>query len=188
MTQQDERGRDYAETSDPKNPPNSVLAPAARTATVSTFLGGIIVFFLIVAAALIYWKASNRRIAPDPGDRAGEAAEVGTSFDPSPTPDSTRDEIEYRGGVQGPEVFTDLGTIFDAKPAVAVGRRVDLHDVDVASAEPGRFWIHDGNVRLEVIAGDAATPIRQGQAVDITGTVEADGGTVRIRAERVNGR
>jgi hypothetical protein len=199
MAQQDGREQ-YEETTDPKNPPNSVLDPQARRATVTTFLGGIVVFFLIVGAALVYWNASTRRIDPDPGLRDAErGGEVGTGgdrddspggFDPAPRPDSPQDELDDRGniGAPSPRPFTELSALLEDKPGTTVGRRVDLNDVDVASAEPGRFWIHDGNTRVEVVAPDVRS-VRAGQSVDLTGTIESDGADgIRIRAERVISR
>jgi hypothetical protein len=199
MAQQDGRNQ-YEETTDPKNPPSSVLSQQARRATVTTFLGGIIVFFLIVGAALIYWNASTRRIDPDPGLRdTGGGGEVGTvgdrddspgGFNPAPRPGTTQDELDYRGniGAPNPRPFTELDTLLEDKPGTTVGRRVDLNDVDVASAQPGGFWIHDGNARVEVLAPDAPN-VRAGQSVDVTGTIESNGADgIRIRADRVTAR
>lgn len=110
MPQRDTDGgpdRHLDETVDPNNPPNAVTRPAARTAALVTFLGGIVLVFLLVGAMLLFWKATDR-----PGTRAGERedpAAVGTTgepretetpggFDPAPTPNSTEDELEYRGG------------------------------------------------------------------------------------------
>jgi hypothetical protein len=67
-----------------------------------------------------------------------------------------------------------------------VGRPVDLHGVAVASAEPGGFWIHDGNAKVEVISPAGGPSVQAGQNVDIAGTVEANArGGIRIRAARV---
>src|SRR5688572_21862682 len=133
MAQQDGHEQ-YEETTDPKNPPNSVLQPQARRATVTTFLGGIVVFFLIVGAALIYWNASSRRIDPDPGlrdaERGGEVGTVGDrddspgGFNPAPRPDNTKDELEYRGniGAPNPRPFTELDVLLEDKPGTTVGR------------------------------------------------------------------
>ena len=199
MAQQDGREQ-YEETTDPKNPPGSVLHPQVRRATLTTFLGGIVVFFLIVGAALIYWNASNRRIDPDPGLRDAErGGEVGTAgarddspggFDPAPRPDNTQEELDDRGnvGAPGPRPFTELDALLENTPGTTVGRRVELGDVDVASAQPGGFWIHDGNARVEVVAPDAPG-VRAGQSVDVTGTIEPNGADgIRIRAERVTAR
>lgn len=194
MDQPGNRNRDgeLDETVDPRNPPNSVLAPEVRTATVTTFVGGLVVFFLIVGAALVYWNVSNRRIDPDPGRRdAGAEREIGTaggrtegggSADPSPG--ATAGEIEFRGGAAG--VPTELGSILEGPPAQAIGKRVTFHDVDVAATEAGSFWIHDGNARVHVLPPPGTAAVRGGQVVDVSGVVESDGqGGVRIRADRV---
>ena len=49
-----------SETSDPANPPNSVLQPAARSSAVWTYVGGIAAVFLIVAAVFAYWSVTDR--------------------------------------------------------------------------------------------------------------------------------
>jgi hypothetical protein len=186
MAQHDDR--EYEETVDPKNPPNSVLAPEVRNATLTTFLGGIVVFFLIVTAALVYWRTSGDSINPDPGLREGEEAaaerrdEVGTAGDPSLN--DTRDEIRYRGGDDGSAA--ELNDILKKEPSSLIGTKVTFHNIDVAATGAGRFWIHDGNARVEVVQPAGSAAIREGQDVDITGTVESDGATgIRIRAERV---
>ena len=201
MPQQDPRhDREYEETVDPNNPPNSVLKPQVRNAAIGTFVGGIVVFFLIVAVALVYWTSSNRQIAPDPGDRNPPGAtggdEVGTvgettagGQDPAPRPGSTQDELEYRGATSSnaPVPITKIGAVLVDSPATVIGRRADFHEAAVASAHPGGFWIHDGNAKVEVVAPAGAPSARTGQAVDVTGTIESDGrGGVRIRATRVD--
>jgi hypothetical protein len=194
MDQIENRDRQYEETVDPKNPPNSVLRPQARRATVTTFVGGIVVFFLIVGAALIYWNASNRRIDPDPGLRDNsDTRQVGTAGQPTPgggsadpAPGSTRDELQFRGGEDPAGTRLELHAILDGSPADTIGRRVNLHDVDVATVEGGSFWIHDGNARVQVLPPSGAAMVRNGQVVDVSGVVESNGGAgIRIRADRV---
>lgn len=59
----------------PGNPPEVVLRPGVRKAVLMTFLGGIILLFLLIGAALLYWVATDR-----PGEIEGdEPAAVGTS-------------------------------------------------------------------------------------------------------------
>lgn len=201
MPHQDQhQDREYEETVDPKNPPNSVLRPEVRGAAVGTFVGGIIVFFLIVAVALVYWTSSDRRIDPDPGNRdpaaATEGDEVGTvgettagGQDPAPRPDSTRQELEYRGSGGPTAAITEIDAVLVDTPATVIGRRVDFHDVDVATTHAGGFWIHDGNAKVEVVSPDGTPSVRTGQAVNVNGTVESNGrGGIRIRAERVDPR
>jgi hypothetical protein len=192
----DDRDRHYEETGNPKNPPNSVLQPAARRATVATFVGGIVVFFLIVGVALVYWNASNRRIDPDPGLRETDGQEIGTAGERTPgggsadpSLDSPRDELEFRGGDDTTGAGTELRSILEAEPSASIGRRVTLHDVDVASVEGGSFWIHDGNARVQVRPPSGAGLVRDGQVVDVSGVVESDGADgIRIRADRVTVR
>ena len=105
--------RQYNETVDPKNPPNSVLQPRARSSALGVFLGGILVFFLIAAVAWVYWDSTDKRRA-SPDEKAAteqtETSEVGTAgekadeeepgrggFNPDPKPDDTKDELEFRG-------------------------------------------------------------------------------------------
>ena len=94
--------RSYAETVAPENPPAAVVRPEARSAALVTFLGGIVLLFLLIGAALIFWKVTDR-----PGDDGGPAP-IGTmgeprskeapgGFEPAPQPGSTREELEYRG-------------------------------------------------------------------------------------------
>ena len=98
----------YNETNEPQNPPNAVVKPQARTAALVTFLGGIILFFVLFSAALLFWTITNRR-----ADELREPSAVGTSgsettpggFDPTPEHGSTSRELEHRGvgePTQGP--------------------------------------------------------------------------------------
>jgi hypothetical protein len=185
MAQQDDR--EYEETVDPKNPPNSVLRPEVRGATISTFLGGIVVFFLVIGAALIYWKTSGRNIDPDPGQRDRESEYIGTTGSPDPRPGNTSDELKFRGS-EGLDTqpIDELGDVLDTPPSSVIGKRVDLHNISVATADPGVFWVHDGNDKVEVIAPADAPAVRAGQAIDLIGIAESDDhGGVRIRATRV---
>ena len=201
MPHQDD-DKQYEETVDPKNPPNSVLKPEVRKATLSVFLGGIILLFVIIAAALIFWRASYRHIDPDPGQRDPQA-EIGTAgersagidqpggFNPEPRPGSTRDELEYRGSDSASRSLplTNVNAVLEDKAETAIGRRVDVKNAGVASAEGGSFWIHDGNAKVQVVPPSGAPAVSAGQKVDVSGTVESDGRNgVRIRADRVTAR
>jgi hypothetical protein len=202
--------RQYDETVDPKNPPNSVLQPAARTAALASYLGGIVVLFVIVGLALVYWSASGRRIAQDPGERVADAArdnaEVGTAGerDPNlsspgggsadPRPGDTRDELEFRGAddreaqreLNARASATKLSAVLDVSPAAAVGMPVDIRGITVANVDSGSFWIHDGNDKIEVVPPSATAGVRAGQKIDVVGKVESDGRSgVRIRATRI---
>jgi hypothetical protein len=176
-----------------------VLQPNVQRAALGGFLGSVVVFFLIVAAALVYWSMSNRSIAPDPGERNPPGAtagdEVGTvgettagGQDPASRPGSTRDELESRGagGLAASLPLTDVGAILVDDPATVAGRRVMFTNVEVASTSAGSLWIQDGDAKVEVILPSGAPAVRTGQSVNVSGTVESDGRGVRIRATRVD--
>ncbi len=179
----------------PQNPPRSVANQAVRRTALRTYLGPIVALFVIVGLALLYWDtrppASDReanQVARDDANVAGTAGERNPDkdspggFDPQPTPDSTRDEIERRGG----HVVSELGALLDDKASADAGRRVEITGVDVERVESATtFWVKDGNARVQVIAPAAGPTVRQGQQVDITGVAERSGDTLRIRASRV---
>jgi hypothetical protein len=160
----------YEETVAPQNPPNSVTRPAVRRATLTTFLGGIIVVFVLAAGAFVYWTAVDRR--DDAG--AADPSAVGTSgermpregapggFDPDPSFNDTRDELEYRGGTSD---------------------RVKLEGVQVERADGDTFWVRDGDKSVAVTAPGGMPTVRAGQRVDVTGTRDASGS---IRASRID--
>jgi hypothetical protein len=198
----------YEETDAPQNPPNSVLRPAARTGALTVYVGGIIALFVIVGAALLV-RSGISHLGDTEIERPDDAL-VGTSgrgtaeepglggFNPTPTPGSTRDEIELRGELEpvpGPaanasatgEPLNELGSLFDGAPAAVVGRRIELRDVNVERPiENQMLWVRDGDARAEVIAPAGTGEVRVDQRVSVRGLVEPDGkGGVRIRATEV---
>jgi len=96
----------YEETRNPKNPPNSVLAPHARSAALRWFVGSLVVFFLLIGVALVFWSAAN----PRPSAQGQRENVVGASgyysteggHDPARQPRSTRDELKFRGDLTPP--------------------------------------------------------------------------------------
>jgi len=118
--------QEYHETVAPQNPPNSVVAPEVRRATLSTFLGGIIVVFVLAAGAFVYFTVIDK--TNDAG--AADPSAVGTSgermpregtpggFDPAPSFDSTRDEIDSRGGASDSVKLEGVEVELAALPAV----------------------------------------------------------------------
>lgn len=91
---------------DGNNPPESVLRPRVRTAALVTFVGGIVLVFLLVGAVLLFWRATDR--PGTRGDAREDPAAVGTTGEPregsspggfsaDPKPGSPQDELEYRG-------------------------------------------------------------------------------------------
>ena len=182
----------------PQNPPNSVVNRGVRKTALRAYLAPILVFFLAVGVALLYWAMRPDR--PDDASRAGAtnqetseqargtSGESPTSTDtpgghePQRTPGSTSEEIEHRTGA----AVTELGDLLDQKARGDTGRRVQVTDVDVDAVDgPTSFWVRDGNARVQVIWNGGTTEVRPGQQVNITGTAEPAGQVLRIRASSV---
>lgn len=96
----------YDDTHDPKNPPQSVLHSGARSAALFSFVGSLVVFFVLVGVVLLFWTVAH----PRPAAREGMKDVVGTSgyysteggHDPVRRPGSTRDELNFRGKLTPP--------------------------------------------------------------------------------------
>jgi hypothetical protein len=174
----------------PQNPPGSVVNKDVRRFALWTYLPPLIVFFLGVGLLLAYWETSappTRREAAEPRAEGTTGTERERSRDETPggqnpdrTPASPQAEVEDRSG----RTITELSEVFDSRDAI--GRRVEVRDVDVERVEsPTLFWIRDGNARVAVTSTDGGTRVQAGQSVNVAGTVERSGGAVRIRATRV---
>jgi len=192
----------YDETSSPQNPPNSVVNDGAGRAALASYLGPLLVFFAIVAVGLFYW--SNR--GPSAPDHDTTQVGVGTTgengpgaFDPRPRANNTKEELEFRGGVddptQGPmpalrgaSPLTKLDEI-NRDASFVSGRRVDVSDVEVDSVQASSFWVRDGSHRVEVIAPDGSSIPAKGTHVHVVGTAEGAGGDMaRIRATSISAK
>lgn len=142
---------EYEETVDPKNPPEVFLHPAGeamhpdvRGKAVWAYLGPVLASIVLVAIALVYWVTRN-----GPTERTGEpSSPIGTAgertpggFEPQPRPDSTREEIERRGGgpaLQAPVAKTPLKTLSELQGNLAqhaIGRPIDVMNAKVASVD-----------------------------------------------------
>ena len=202
----------YEETTDPRNPPSSVLNEGVRSAALRSYLGPLIVFFVVAGIALLYW-ANRGPVVPDADDRQqigtsgpddagrdvvgerGNREDTPGGTDPGPRPGSTAGEIEFRGGNPDQPAFpgtqrrADLTglAMLEGEPKDLVGRRVTFQDVKVVDAQDAsHFWIQDGNVKAEVTAPRGGPAVKTGSSVDVSGVVEEDGrGGVRIKAERI---
>ena len=200
--------RRYDETEQPRNPPNSVVQPAARRTAVRTFVGGIALFFVIAAAAFFVWSTTDRQTTAGDATYTDPSA-IGTSgermpregspggFDPAGQRDDTQDEIEFRGGGEPPQgpnpglgstaALTRIDALTRGDARSLAGRRVALEDVEVEKADGPAFWVRDGDASVAVQTAGGSPTVRAGQRVDIQGTIEAAGGdTVRIRASRID--
>jgi hypothetical protein len=172
------------------NPPGSVANPTVRRAALRAYLGPIVAFFLVVGAALLYW--SNRPASPDAGEESVSQTEGTTGAapgradtpggdDPQPVHETTRGEIEHRAG----DALTELGEVIEEDGRGDIGRRVEVHDVEVERVEaPTLVWVRDGNARVAVVMPAGRTVVA-GQQIDIVGVVERAGDSARIRASQV---
>lgn len=98
----------YDETKAPQNPPNAVAGPGARREAFWSSFGTLIAVFAIVVGVFVFMLTRHR--GPDPRAPLTNPAAVGTSgeqqtrvdspggFNPTPHPDSTKDELKQRGG------------------------------------------------------------------------------------------
>jgi hypothetical protein len=180
---------EYQATSRPENPPNSVVNRPARNAVVGAYLGPLIILFVIFGFGLLYWSYRG----PSAPDRDTTHVGVGTTgengpgaFNPRPRPNSTRDELEFRGGGDAP--ITNLGDLTKNASFVA-GRHVDVNDVEVESVQGNAFWVRDAGSRVEVIAPDGSSLPSKGAHVHIFGTAEGSGReAARIRASSITSK
>jgi uncharacterized protein YdeI (BOF family) len=188
------------ETEAPSNPPNAVLRPAVRRTALWTYLGILVLFFLVVGGALVYFAGTGRGLSPD-GDERTDPSAVGTSgdrmpregtpggFDPAPHPSGTESELRNRGAgepTQGP--MPGLRGLRDESPQAIEGRRIELENVIVERVDGDTFWIRDGDDRAAVITAGGMPTVRAGQRIDVSGTLERAGTDVRIRATRIDVR
>ena len=201
----------YEETTDPKNPPNSVLNASVRRTALRSYLGPLLVFFLVVGIGLIYWANRPPLVTgdqdsqlvgtsgtPERDDVVGERGnrdDTPGGVNPEPRPDSTADELRNRGADQSSNPLPGVGretmlsglAMLEGEPKDLVGRRIDLRNVEVVDARgSSQFWVQDGHNKAEVTAPRGGPAVKGGSKVNVSGVVEEDGrGGVRIRAEQV---
>ena len=110
------------DTTDPNNPPNSMINEKTRSRAFWSYVGPILALFVIVGIVLIYWLSRGPVQQPNTERRQGQP--IGTSgqrwpteqsdggFNPAPRPRGTRDELKYRGGDSKPvEGFDSADTV-----------------------------------------------------------------------------
>jgi uncharacterized protein YdeI (BOF family) len=153
------------------------------------YVGPVVVLIVVVAVALTYWAGRDPTIPGDTGEEhaPGSLAEQKPGgSDPQPGFESTKEEFEYRGatsrGASGPDAA--ITQIRQATSAEA-GQRVSLTGEVAEAPGPDRFWIQDGQDRVQVVVPSGFRDLRVGERVSVTGVIEVDRGTPRIRAERV---
>jgi hypothetical protein len=192
--------RHHDETLDPANPPNSVLSKPVRRAALASYLGPIIALFLIVGFGLMYWAGKTATREPEHVERDRAVGTAGGTtpggFDNQPKPNSTRDEIERRGGVSDPATgpmpalrgnapLTSIAQVLGKANDVA-GRPVDLKSVEVDSTQGATFWVRDGDDKTEVVPPAGANVPQKGARLHVVGTVEAVGTRTRVQASAID--
>jgi hypothetical protein len=187
------------ETTNPSNPPNAVVQPEVRRAAVWLYVGILVAFFVVVGGAFLLLTSTG--LAPGAAGDGVDPNAVGTSgermpregspggFDPTPTPGSTRDELESRGAGEPPQgPMAGLSGLRSQSGDQSIGRTIELKNVEVERAEGSTFWIRDGNERASVVTAGGMPTVHPGQRVDLRGTIEATGQETRIRATRIDVR
>lgn len=206
----------YEDTLKRTNPPGAIVSRSTRNLVFWSYLGPIIVLFVVIGAGFAYWVWHNASAA-NPGNQrtyavgtTGVEGDYGYTYDYKPgsgpggydpqnvvgSPSGTNNELHRRGAdgwSQGPnrplfpdQPLTRLDAVLQA-PAQVAGRPVDIHNVTVDSASGSTFWVRDDDMKVEVIAPQGSAALKPGMRVHILGTVEAgDHGRSRIRASRVD--
>lgn len=184
----DEVARRDAETTHPRNPPNSVLNKDARRAAVMSYFVPVVVLFLVIAGALVYWSTRS----PEP-PKEGQRTEIGTigrtdgGFDPKPAPNSTNDEIRFRGSDLAP--ITSVSDLASVEAREMAGRRVEIGDARVDSASGNLLWLRDGDRKFAVVTPAGAPSVTAGSTISVHGRVEPDdSGAPRIIADRIQAK
>ena len=90
--------RRYEETTEPQNPPNSVLNRDARRAAVLSYFVPVVLLFVVIGIALVVLVEPAKRSRSETGDRpeVGTVGRTDGGSQPEPKADSPRDEIKYR--------------------------------------------------------------------------------------------
>jgi len=180
--------RRYEETTEPQNPPNSVLNKDARRAAVLSYFVPVVVLFVVIGIALVYWSNQPEHSQIGDGDRTeiGTAGRTDGGAQPESRPDSASDEIKYRGDDLIP--ITEVSELRDVDARHMVGRRVSIADAEVDSARGNMLWIRDEDRKFAVSAPESAPTLTlaPGSKVSITGHVAAaSNGEAQIRADRI---
>ena len=98
----------YESTRNPKNPPQALMHPEFRNMALWSFVGSLVIFFVLVGVALMFWTVAH----PRPAARDAMKNVVGPSgyysteggHDPLAyrRPASTQDELKFRGMLTPP--------------------------------------------------------------------------------------
>lgn len=182
----------------PDAPPHAILKRSTRRAALISYLGPVVVLFVIVGIALIYWGNREPIAQTDPSAVDGGIGTTGSTDGGRPADPAfggTREEVNFRGGTNNatPESITagagDILATVKAASAGSAGQRVSLRNVEVTEVNADRLWVHDGNNRVAVTIPANASTIAVNNRIDVDGTTEsAPNGDVQVRATRIDRR
>ena len=181
--------RRYEETTQPQNPPNSVLNKGARRSAVLSYFVPVVVLFAFIGIVLVYWSNQPPHSKTDGPDRTeiGTAGRTDGGSQPEPTPGNPSDEIKYRGKDLSP--ITRVSELRDVDARGMINRRVSIAEAEVDSASGTMLWIRDDEKKVAVIAPEGVPAVKQGSKVSITGHIAADSnGEAQIRADRIQAK
>lgn len=185
----DDTPRRYDETTQPQNPPNSVLNKGARRAAVLSYFVPVVVLFVVIGIALVYWSNQPAQSQSEARDRAaiGTAGRTEGGSQPEPRPDSPRDEIKYRGEDLSP--ITEVSQLRETDARRMLDRRVSIAEAEVDSASGTMLWIRDDDRKIAVVVPEGTPAMKPGSKVSIAGRVAADSnGAAQIVADRIQAK
>lgn len=91
------RPEHYEETVDPKNPPASTGAAPAVVAGMWYYLAPLGILILTLVLAFAYWGNRDTRLVEPVAPTTGQGQELPGGQNPDPKPESTEDELRFRG-------------------------------------------------------------------------------------------
>lgn len=101
----------YQDTNNPKNPPQAVTNAHAQSAVLWGFVGSLVVFFVLVGVALVFWTVAHPRPHSQEGlERiTGAATQTDGGHDPleHSRPRTTQQELRYKGKLTPPTEVRD---------------------------------------------------------------------------------
>jgi hypothetical protein len=173
-----------------EDPVRSTSGTAPRKVGLVGYTLPAVVLIVVMIVAVSYWAGRDPTKPPDQQEKKESITSdepTPGGFNPQPRFGSTEDELKYRGaGSQGTSGTLEAITRIRDASAAEAGRRINV--IAEVGEAPGadRFWIQDGTDRVEVLAPAGTPAVRMGDRVSVTGVIELEKGTRRIRAERVS--
>jgi len=181
------------ELNDPSNPPDAFFRPDSRRSGRRSLVTLVVVAAAIVSVALVFYVSNRRHSTPEEPERQA----VGTvglkpgGFEPRPEFSGPRDEIAFRGAGDktNDSAANDLSALTSIDRVLASDRsrthKVSLTSVEVERVDGNDVWLKDGGKQIvATVPGGTATP-RPGDRVNVTGSTERSGDSVRIHADAI---